>query len=117
MKIQSVQSQVAFASKEAVIGKPVQNAVQQKLKASGAQSFFDKIYTAVGNLSGDEVYLFNSSKISRDKRRITLFGRYKAKDNAKDVAITLNSKASQKKIQSSFNRYTKNIEAPKEFVA
>lgn len=117
MKIQSVRSQVTFEKKEAIIGKPVQESIKKKLKYSDADTFLGKIYTAVANLSGDEVYLFNASKISRDKRRITLFGKYKAKSSAKDVEITLNSKASQKKIQSSFDRYSKSIESQKEFVA
>jgi len=116
MKIQSVKSQVSF-EKKAIFDEPVKKALHKRLNSSGAELLLDKIHASLANLTGDEVYLFNSSKISRDKRRITLFGKYKTKNSAKDVEITVNSRASQEKIQNSFDRYTNNIESQKEFVA
>lgn len=111
MKIQTVKSQVSFERKSIVQPHVLDTLNNSRLESQTAKKLLGYVQKTLNGVEGDGFYLFDGAKISRDRKRLTLIGKFATNTSVDNVLFTIRTKDPKKEIQKSVLKYIKNFKA------
>lgn len=109
MKIQSINSNVTFEKNTIIRPEVIESLNNSRLGSETATRLLGHITKTIKEIEGDGFYLFNSANVSRDKKRLTLIGKFATNKFVDNVSFTIRTRDAEEEVQKSVKKYIKNF--------
>lgn len=109
MKIQTIKSEVTFERKTTINPEVIESLKNSRLGSKSADKLLGYITKTIEKVDGDGFYLLDSAKVSKDKKRLTLTGKFATPQYVDNVSFTVRTRDPEVEVQKSVLKFIKNF--------